>query len=112
MTRLAIIETDIPLPTLQAKHGTYGGVFTDLLYNAGLDRSVIITKHDIVNSSKDLPNLDVDKPDAILITGSRYNAYDDVDWINDLVKFTAEAIDQGVKTVGKSNPYFGSYYIS
>lgn len=103
MARLAIIETDVPLPDMAAQYGSYGDIFAMLLKQGGLPESTIITKHFVVENPSALPSLEEDKPDTILITGSRYSAFDDVDWINKLSDYTAKAVDQGVKALGRSS---------
>lgn len=105
MIKLAIIETDVPLPDVSAKYGGYGDIFTTLLSEGGLVVGVdaAITKHDVIGKPTALPRLDdeSERPDAILITGSRYSAYDDVPWINALVEFTSKAIALDIRTVGE-----------
>lgn len=88
--RIAILEADTPAPKARARYGSYGGVFTSLLYKAadasGIDRSRLQTSGwDVVNTdpegeeeacgglfdwnrTKGYPALD--SIDGILITGS------------------------------------------
>jgi len=74
------------------KYGSYGGVFAQLLRNAAEalgwdpDTSLDITKYDVVREGLYPPSLD--DLDAILISGSRANAYDDTPWIVRLVEYT------------------------
>ena len=106
--RLAILETDTPQPKTNARYGGYGGVFSALLASAalGLDppqedlsRLVTVTAHDVVHDLGSYPELgDVD---ALLLTGSRHNAYEDEEWIRKLVEYTRDALDGGrVRVVG------------
>ena len=91
--RIAILEADTPIGTTRAKYGSYGAVFTSLLYKAAAASHVPtdrleITAWDVINSEglkegeledmggemktqrrKGYPRLD--DIDAILITGSR-----------------------------------------
>lgn len=98
--RIAILECDTPLPGTVSKYGGYGGVFTSLLKSGadalsypGLSSSsgLALSIYDVVSSEK-YPNLaDID---AILITGSRYNSFDNDPWIVRLVEFTARVLKQ------------------
>ncbi|KAL5116471.1 hypothetical protein ACEQ8H_005592 [Pleosporales sp. CAS-2024a] len=95
--RIAILECDTPLPDVVAKYGRYDRIFTTLLETAaeGLGLS---PKHDLVLSGFDVvhqqqyPNLD--DIDAVLISGSKYNSYDDDPWILKLVDFTEKLLKQ------------------
>ncbi|KAF5094136.1 hypothetical protein D0Z03_002175 [Geotrichum reessii] len=103
MIRVAIIEADTPVPTVLEKEGTYGTIFSNLLINAGLSTDTTkYSTHYIVEHPENLPNLNdpADKIDAVLISGSKYNSYDDIDWINKLVDFINAAISKGVRVVG------------
>lgn len=101
MFKLAIIEADTPVPDIAAKYGSYGDIFTALLLRAGLKKDTVITKHHVVEHPENLPSLESDKPDAVLISGSKHNSYEDIDWINKLADFAAAAISSGVRVVGK-----------
>ena len=105
--RIAILECDTPLDGTRAKYGGYGGVFTALL-KAGADALDVpglsstsgldITTWDVVTAQK-YPELE--DIDAILITGSRYNSFDDDEWIVKLVRFTQSVLCQRrVRIVG------------
>ncbi|KAK2737431.1 hypothetical protein FQN57_007521 [Myotisia sp. PD_48] len=107
--RLAILECDVPLSGTQTKYGGYGGVFEALLQASakGLNQPHIvdpetgldIKKFNIQANPDDYPKLE--DIDAILITGARYNSYDDSPWILKLVKYTKEVLDHDrVRVVG------------
>ncbi|KAH7324668.1 class I glutamine amidotransferase-like protein [Stachybotrys elegans] len=102
--RLAVLETDTPQPKTNAKFGGYGGVFRALLAASAGDGDALasrfsVTAHDVVRETGSYP--DLDDVDALLLTGSRHNAYDDEPWIRDLVAYTRRAIDSGrVRVVG------------
>ena len=70
--RIAILEADVPMPELLAKHGRYGDIFTRLL-NDGANAASLpapqITSWDIVDHPETYPN--PSEYDAILVTGSR-----------------------------------------
>ncbi|KAI9836667.1 MAG: hypothetical protein M1819_001302 [Sarea resinae] len=99
--RIAILECDTPLDRTRAKYGGYGGVFKALL-EAGADA---LGQPDLISSKKglDLTTWDVEKAetypnlddiDAILMTGSRNNAFDNKPWIIKLVDFVAKVLEQ------------------
>ncbi|OIW28617.1 class I glutamine amidotransferase-like protein [Coniochaeta ligniaria NRRL 30616] len=104
--RLAILEADTPLPSTRAKYSSYGGVFTSLFTRAAsptpLSSLLTITYHDIVGPSATYPSLD--DIDAILITGSKHNAFEDGEggWISALTEFVRRALEseRGIKVVG------------
>ncbi|KAK0637072.1 class I glutamine amidotransferase-like protein [Bombardia bombarda] len=102
--RLAILETDTPIPSVSAKYDGYFGVFQSLFSRAvaptPLDQILTLTRHDVVNDLNSYPALDA--IDAILITGSRHNAFGDDDWITALVEFTRKALLTGgrVRVIG------------
>ena len=104
--RLAILEADTPQPGTKKRYGGYGGVFTALFEAAcqaldppqELGSQLYITTHDVVNDLDSYPALDT--VDAILITGSRYSAFEDEPWIVALVEYTQRCMDAGVRVVG------------
>ncbi|MCJ1381100.1 hypothetical protein MMC17_004209 [Xylographa soralifera] len=94
--RIAILECDTPLPHTRAQYGGYGGVFTALLH-AGA-QSIDLAKSELHISTWDVvaqqayPSLaDVD---AVLMTGSKHNSFDDTPWITRLVAFTQQVLAQ------------------
>jgi len=107
--RLAILECDTPLTNTKIRYGGYGGVFEALLRAGarGLDHpgfdpasGLQISRHQIEKDHPDpYPNLE--DVDAILITGSRHNSFDDTPWIKTLVSFTARVLAQDrVRLIG------------
>lgn len=104
--RLAILEADTPLPSTRAKYTSYGGVFTSLFTRAAAPSSLSsllsLTYHDIVSPCPLYPSLD--DIDAILITGSRHNAFEDGEggWIARLTEFVRRALEneRRVKVIG------------
>ncbi|EAS35315.3 GMP synthase [Coccidioides immitis RS] len=107
--RIAVLECDEPLTNTKAKYGGYGGVFEALLrasataldvpYKINPDSDLQISKWDIVNKSDTYPKLE--DIDAVLITGARYNSYDDTPWILKLVEFTKKiAAQDRVRLIG------------
>jgi len=105
--RLAILEADTPQPETNAQYSGYGGVFTALLRSGALaldqprplDSLVTITTHDVVNDPSSYP--DPSTIDAILITGSKHNAFDSDPWILKLVEYTRAALAGGrIRAIG------------
>jgi len=105
--RLAILEADTPLPQTRAKYSSYGGVFESLFAQAAapapLDSVLSISYHHIVGPSAG-PYPSLDDVDAILITGSKHNAFEDGEgnWIANLAEFVRKALESEtrVKVVG------------
>lgn len=96
--RIAILACDTPQDKVRAKYGTYGSIFTSLL-NAGAKAlepllspsDLQITAFDVV-TRQEYPTLE--DIDAILITGSKHNSFEDHPWILKLVAFTEEILKQ------------------
>ncbi|KAJ9300607.1 hypothetical protein DTO271G3_1771 [Paecilomyces variotii] len=107
--RIAILETDTPLERTNKKYGGYGGVFEALLKASAKalgepekldpETGLEITKWDVVHRDDRYPNLD--DIDAILMTGSRHNSFDNIPWINKLVEFVQKVLAQDrVRIIG------------
>ncbi|GAP82708.2 putative gmp synthase protein [Rosellinia necatrix] len=105
--RLAILEADIPVAGIQAKYQSYGGVFAHLFKRAcasfpqpvSLESQLTLSSHEVVNDMTAYPNPDT--IDAILITGSKHNAFDNDEWIVRLVNFTKLCIEGGrIRVIG------------
>ncbi|KAK4544462.1 hypothetical protein LTR36_004353 [Oleoguttula mirabilis] len=105
--RIAVLECDEPIGRTKEKYGGYGNLFKELL-QAGADKvaakdgvkrpALDITKYDVVNTEV-YPSLE--NVDAILLTGSRYNSYDNDPWILKLVDFTKQVLQQDrVRLIG------------
>ncbi|KAK4184839.1 putative glutamine amidotransferase [Podospora australis] len=94
--RLAILEADTPVPNTNAKYNGYFGVFSHLLARAvspaPLDSVFTLSGHDVVNSPSPSSYPNLDEIDAILITGSKHNSFEDDPWILSLVEFTRKAL--------------------
>lgn len=101
--RIAVLECDTPIGHTKEKYGSYGNLFKELLTNGAAAYAtpapeLDITKYDVVNTEV-YPSLD--SIDAILLTGSRWNAYDNDPWILKLVDFTRGVLEQRrVRVVG------------
>ena len=94
--RIAILECDKPLDSARRELGGHIGVLTALFKSAvdGLEHPRISAKegvelkaYDVVDA-QDYPSPDsLHSLDAVLISGSRYNAFDNDPWILKLLDF-------------------------
>ncbi|KAJ8119302.1 hypothetical protein ONZ43_g3721 [Nemania bipapillata] len=105
--RLAILETDTPIPAIAATYHSYGGVFTHMFKRAcasyshpvPLESQLTLSSYNVVNNLTAYP--DLESIDAILITGAKYNAFDSDEWILRLAEFTKRCLDSGrVRVIG------------
>ncbi|KAK2766822.1 hypothetical protein FQN54_006136 [Arachnomyces sp. PD_36] len=97
--KVAVLGCDTPLPGIKARFGQYGGMHDVLLQKSveALNRPDLIDPKnglevkvwDVVNGDQ-YPKLE--DIDAILITGSKHNSFDDDPWILRLVDFTQQAL--------------------
>ncbi|KAK4149404.1 putative glutamine amidotransferase class-I [Chaetomidium leptoderma] len=93
-TRLAILVTDEPLPSVAAKLGGFDAIFTSLLRTAcesldvpqPLESQLALTAHDVVNGDPATVYPDPDTIDAVFITGSSHSASSNQDWIEGRVR--------------------------
>ncbi|KAF4125826.1 Glutamine amidotransferase class-I, partial [Geosmithia morbida] len=91
--RFAVLECDTPLPAVLEKEGDYGTIF-EAFIRRGLESYIAnggekkvdleVIKSNMVDMGE-LPELD--KIDALILTGSRHNAFDDNEWIVRLVDY-------------------------
>ncbi|KAF1964013.1 class I glutamine amidotransferase-like protein [Bimuria novae-zelandiae CBS 107.79] len=104
--RIAILEADTPPDDIVARYGRYGKVFRTLLETAadelgeaGFSRdSLELSAYDVVTEQKypELENID-----AVLISGSKHNSFDNDPWILKLVEFTEKLLKQDrVRVIG------------
>ncbi|PLB47196.1 class I glutamine amidotransferase-like protein [Aspergillus steynii IBT 23096] len=106
--RIAVLECDTPVDKINAKYDGYWGVFSSLLRasakaldqpdrlnpETGLD----ITRWDVV-TAQEYPKLE--DVDALLLTGSKHNSFDNDPWILKLVEYTKSALqDPRIKLLG------------
>ncbi|KAL4931630.1 type 1 glutamine amidotransferase [Aspergillus undulatus] len=100
--RIAILECDTPPERANAKYGGYGGVFRTLLResvtelsksnkdaDADVNNVLDISAYDVV-SKQEYPELE--SIDAVLLTGSKHNSFEDHPWIQKLVEYTQKAL--------------------
>ncbi|KAI0484825.1 putative class I glutamine amidotransferase [Xylariaceae sp. FL0804] len=121
--RLAILEADTPAPGIRERYGGgYGGVFTHLFERACADAGVplsdeleLSTYHVVDDEYDDTSTTgeagqkrrreiaypDPEAVDAVLITGSKHNAYDADAWIDRLVAYARRCLEGGrVRVIG------------
>ncbi|KAG0081413.1 hypothetical protein BGZ92_000246, partial [Podila epicladia] len=94
--RLALLVCGTPIPSILEAHGDYPVIFRGL-FQAGLDQ---LKEQGAIDSSTKLvlEGFDVregiypraNEWDAIVISGSASDAYADIPWVNDLVKYVHE----------------------
>ncbi|KZF21633.1 class I glutamine amidotransferase-like protein [Xylona heveae TC161] len=106
--RIAVLECDKPPDEANERHGGYGGLFGELI-RAGADalgqpdvlsstKGLEITKWDVLREER-YPELD--DIDAILLTGSKQNAFDNAPWIHKLVAYVQRVLAQSrVRIIG------------
>lgn len=104
--RLAILECDTPVPAVQEKYnnGGYGAVFTSLFEKAvapeTLPSQLELSYHDVVNDFE-TAYPDPETLDAVLISGSKHNSYEDEEWILRLVEYVRKLVEGGrVRVIG------------
>ncbi|EMD69844.1 hypothetical protein COCSADRAFT_106890 [Bipolaris sorokiniana ND90Pr] len=102
--RIAILECDTPPPALVEKYGRYDRIFTTLLEAAAEDLG-LSPKQDLELSAFDVVTAqeypDLEKIDAVLISGSKHNSFDNDPWILKLVEFTQTLLKQDrVRVIG------------
>ncbi|KAK7538189.1 class I glutamine amidotransferase-like protein [Phyllosticta citribraziliensis] len=106
--RIAVLEADTPLPDVVEQFGRYGDIFERLLKTAAdamgqpdviSARDLQVSKWDVVDNEDSYP--DLDDVDAVLISGSKHNSFDDKPWILKLVDFTERVLAQDrVRLIG------------
>ncbi|PSK59419.1 hypothetical protein B9Z65_3743 [Elsinoe australis] len=105
--RIAVLECDTPVDKVKAELGGYGNIFETLL-SSGAD---LLAKETgtrvpldirIFNVVNDEIYPTLDEIDAVLLTGSKYNSFDNSPWILKLVEFTRKLLteQERVKVIG------------
>lgn len=104
--QLALFVCDTPMPEVKEKYGDYPVMFSTVFGLAATNLGLTLSWDffDVVDaqeypSVEDIKNR---KYDAIIITGSKYNAHDDVPWILKLVDFvkTVRGLTEYVRLIG------------
>ncbi|KAH8429912.1 type 1 glutamine amidotransferase [Aspergillus melleus] len=89
MTRIAILECDTPIDPVKDRYGSYGDMFQRLLNTSlasleNTNTTLELTKWDVVENSV-FP--DPGDFDALLLTGSKHDAFSDTPWIVELTNY-------------------------
>lgn len=119
--RLAILEADTPLQQTRSEYGSYGGVFRSMFERAvapvPISSILSLSFHDIVGTKTTSSAITTPTPtttpprdaypaldsiDGILISGSRYDAFESEPWIVELVEYVRKALasDGRVRVIG------------
>ncbi|KAF7377683.1 Glutamine amidotransferase type-1 domain-containing protein [Mycena sanguinolenta] len=92
---IALLICDTPMPSVVEEHGDYHVLFTNLLHAAGKQLGIDeiadkckLDPYDVVTKMEYPTDEQLEAYDGILITGSKANACDDIEWINKLVEYT------------------------
>ncbi|KAK7050442.1 glutamine amidotransferase type-1 domain-containing protein [Favolaschia claudopus] len=101
---IALLACDTLMPSVVEEHGDYDVLFPTLLHSAGKQLGIddIASKckldyYDVVKKMEYPTDEQLDAYDGILITGSKASAYEDIEWINKLVEFTAHVVTEKPK---------------
>ncbi|KAI0087198.1 class I glutamine amidotransferase-like protein [Irpex rosettiformis] len=90
--RLALFLCDTPIPKVIAQDGDYTVIFGEL-WRKSFPKDQTSVKYEMdsydVRNKLEYPE-DIDKYDGIVYTGSAASAYENVEWINKLVEYTAK----------------------
>ncbi|KOC08916.1 class I glutamine amidotransferase [Aspergillus flavus AF70] len=102
--RIAILECDTPIESVDKRYNGYYGLLSQLFHECakslGLDpeTGLDITRWDVVHA-QEYPKLE--DIDAIVHTGSKHDSFENDPWILKLVEYTKKALeDHRVKIIG------------
>lgn len=92
--RIAMLNTDTPVPNVYSKRGTYGDIFSRLLQEAASETYKDI-RLEAENFDVVLGNYpsDIATFNAVLVTGSAASSYDTADWIQQLDVYIKQLYD-------------------
>lgn len=109
-TRLAILEADVPLPSVVERLGKFDAIFTSMFDAAckslnppqTLESQLTVTAYDVISGDTTTAYPDPEDIDAVLVTGSRYSAYADDEWVVRLMAFIRRLLltDDRVRVIG------------
>lgn len=92
---MVLLECDHTDPALRDIDGDYAHMFLRLFGREAPELDVVTV--DVVGGA---PLPDLDEVDALIISGSRYDAFGDAPWIVELAALLREAHERGLPTVG------------
>jgi len=95
MMKLCILENDSLDPAVESLYQGYGAMFERLLRNAGASG-----QFDVFNTVRGEYPASFDDYDAVLLTGSRADAFSQEPWVLSLRQKVAQLLQQGKKLVG------------
>ncbi|OLL23667.1 putative glutamine amidotransferase-like protein isoform B [Neolecta irregularis DAH-3] len=103
MVVIAILEADKPLPSVAAVHGSYGDIFQTMFRNALTSRQFADMQFrcfDVIDKMEFPASMD--GIDAILVTGSRFSAYENYPWLLKMIEFIQKVYKEyiHVKLIG------------
>ncbi|KAF9251117.1 hypothetical protein DTO013E5_713 [Penicillium roqueforti] len=102
---IAVLVCDTPIQPILRKYGDYFSIFQDLLRKALKDLEISekfkdimveFSEHQMVDNNR---FLDLEDVDAILLTGSKHDAWADDQWIRDLTGNVRETVLKHEKPV-------------
>ncbi|KAI8587035.1 class I glutamine amidotransferase-like protein [Geranomyces variabilis] len=89
--RIALLICDTPLPVVVEKYGDYEKLFGELLRQGAAAYSAstkpVNLEIEAFNVVEGQYPVDISNFSAFVLTGSKYSAYEDLDWINKLKRF-------------------------
>lgn len=94
--RIAVLECDKPLDQARIKLGAHTGAWRRVFEAASSSDPPILTSYAV----EDGVYPDLSEVDGILLSGSRYSAYSEDEWVVNLVAFVQSAFDKKVPVVG------------
>ncbi|KAM6494905.1 Class I glutamine amidotransferase-like protein [Amanita muscaria] len=99
--RLALFSCGTPPPALAALHGDYSVLFTNLFANSYRPDAFVLDSYSVVDLQYPSDH-DLDKYNAIVITGSAADAFEDIEWITKLVSYMANVVNTkpSIKIIG------------
>lgn len=93
--KLAILQTDVLHPEFLAQYQGYGCMFQQMFANAGM-----ALESEIFNVVEGVYPAQPDAFDAMLVTGSKADAFSDLPWINTLSEYLRQRYSAGQKLLG------------
>jgi len=93
--RIGILQCDHVAEELQAQHGNYPEMFSQLIHNQ--DQDIEICTYDL--TANQFP-VDLSACDGYIITGSQFSAYDELPWIHKTKNLIQQLDQQQIPTIG------------
>ncbi|CAG8071978.1 unnamed protein product [Penicillium salamii] len=94
---VAILSCDTPVESVLKKYGDYFVIYKEFLRQAFGDIKVTFSEHDMVEME---PFPDLKNVDAMIMTGSKHDAWSDAPWILSLTDQIQQALTHKVPVVG------------